>query len=58
MITDLIIYSVHDTLDIAEEEKLLSNLVVAGTELVSMIEEVVKNTERLISIAGNYNVHL
>lgn len=42
-------------IDIAEEEKLLDDLVVTGTKLVAMIEEVVKNTDILISIAGNYN---
>ena len=36
-----------------EEEKLLSDLVGMGTKLVSMIEEVVSDSERLTSIAGN-----
>ena len=39
--------------DIAEEEKLLSDLIVVGTKLVSMIEDVVSDSERLTSIAGN-----
>lgn len=49
-----IIYSVHKLrTDIAEEEKLLLDLVVTGTKLVSTIEEIVSGTERLSSVSGN-----
>ena len=38
---------------IAEVEKVLSDFVVTGSKLVSLIEEVVTDSERLTSIAGN-----
>ena len=39
---------------ITEEEKVLSNFVDTGSKLVSLIEEVVTDSESLSSIAGKY----
>lgn len=48
----MVIIHINFISDIAEEERLLSDFVVTGTKLVSVIEEIVSDTERLSCIAG------